>query len=398
MSITRRILSILWFLAELRKEVFYTNSISSLYGEIVIIQIITYQYYQEENSMKKKLGLFITTAIFTIAVTMSAMASEIMIAGEERTGEHYETVTMDSMGDNIEIHLIPKEEYFIFKDVKNEDSIGISALSNDCQRFLTGDDMYLDYSSIPKLFYPFHVIKDSFLYNNILKESPDIADPMYNAVFMFWVVNEEEQNNYYVKFVNVPLLTDREEEKNIPEDNKEIETPSNDTKNEETKKDTDASSSEKSSSHKSSGGGGGSSTKTIATKKVDSDTYPNAVWKQEENGNWSLKKSTGETITGWAKVKNIWYHMNPETGVMSTGWLTDTDGKNYYLMDTGAMSQGWNLLDNKWFYFENNGSRFSGWLLDKNGNWYYLDANGIMLANTITPDGYKVDSSGAWIQ
>ena len=32
-----------------------------------------------------------------------------------------------------------------------------------------------------------------------------------------------------------------------------------------------------------------------------------------------------------------------------------------------------------------------------NGKMYYFDANGKMLANTITPDGYMVDANGALV-
>jgi len=40
----------------------------------------------------------------------------------------------------------------------------------------------------------------------------------------------------------------------------------------------------------------------------------------------------------------------------------------------------------------------TGWI-KTNSKWYYCDkGNGAMLANTTTPDGYRVDSNGAWIQ
>ena len=40
----------------------------------------------------------------------------------------------------------------------------------------------------------------------------------------------------------------------------------------------------------------------------------------------------------------------------------------------------------------------TGWQ-NLNNIWYYLDKdNGVMLSNATTPDGYKVDASGAWIQ
>lgn len=37
----------------------------------------------------------------------------------------------------------------------------------------------------------------------------------------------------------------------------------------------------------------------------------------------------------------------------------------------------------------------TGWIKDKN-NWYFLYDNGVMAADTVTPDGYKVNSSGKW--
>ena len=32
------------------------------------------------------------------------------------------------------------------------------------------------------------------------------------------------------------------------------------------------------------------------------------------------------------------------------------------------------------------------------GRWYYMGSNGVMYANTWTPDGRYVDGSGAWVQ
>ena len=30
------------------------------------------------------------------------------------------------------------------------------------------------------------------------------------------------------------------------------------------------------------------------------------------------------------------------------------------------------------------------------GAWYYVGADGAMLTNTVTPDGYTVDADGVW--
>lgn len=49
----------------------------------------------------------------------------------------------------------------------------------------------------------------------------------------------------------------------------------------------------------------------------------------------------------------------------------------------------------QWAYQNDDGTFAKGWIEDS-GKSYYLDANGIMLANTLTPDGYYVDADGAW--
>lgn len=51
-----------------------------------------------------------------------------------------------------------------------------------------------------------------------------------------------------------------------------------------------------------------------------------------------------------------------------------------------------------WWYQNDDGSyQQNGWFRDTDGKYYYFNQAGYMLANTITPDGYFVDASGAWI-
>ncbi|MDR2024480.1 MAG: hypothetical protein LBQ71_14820 [Hungatella sp.] len=512
--------------------------------------------------MKRKLGLMIATAIFTLTVALTAMAGEIAIAGEKRTGQQYETVTVNESGEDRVIHLIPKEEHLI---VDENDYVVVWAYSEDFSKILNDNDLYFE--STPEVFYPFRWIKNTdWFIDDILTLNTEITNPMYESIFALSVNGESDA--IYIKFVDVPLLTTNEkiapswkpviegEEETgktyptvtkyfedydtktkkvvlgqrkvhlIPKEEKirfdnvndsdvnffmmetfdfsdskpnisesdfdgdgigfmksqttdgkwelfeketlnEFQTIPYETGNEdiiwclyptksgnswdfeivvdvnedgnviwysgERAMDTDAyffrftddplltedtdtpeeenkatpseatpSEPEKptdkgkgSSGESSSGGGSG---RVVSAKKTEADTYPNATWQIGENGTWILKKSNGELVKGWAKVKGIWYHMNLETGFMTTGWFTDTDGKIYYLTNIGAMLQGWNHIDNKWYYFETSGFRFSGWLLNKDNKWYYLGTDGIMLADTTTPDGYNVDSNGAWIR
>lgn len=68
-----------------------------------------------------------------------------------------------------------------------------------------------------------------------------------------------------------------------------------------------------------------------------------------------------------------------------------------------AFAAEWQRDDTGWWWKEEDGSWISGewqWLdgnLDGIAECYYFDATGYMQANTITSDGYTVNSDGAWI-
>jgi glucan-binding YG repeat protein len=67
------------------------------------------------------------------------------------------------------------------------------------------------------------------------------------------------------------------------------------------------------------------------------------------------------------------------------------------------MLTGWvQTADGKWYFFENNknvneGKMIIGWR-NVGGSWYYFTEDGSMLVDAITPDGYKVNTEGKWIQ
>lgn len=60
----------------------------------------------------------------------------------------------------------------------------------------------------------------------------------------------------------------------------------------------------------------------------------------------------------------------------------------------------WEKNDTGWWYQLDDGTwPASTWFHDlADGNWYYFDQDGYMLSDTTTPDGYRVDLSGAWDQ
>lgn len=99
--------------------------------------------------------------------------------------------------------------------------------------------------------------------------------------------------------------------------------------------------------------------------------------------------------------KGIWKMIPDDTGnAVGRAW--------YYFDNAGNMVTGWQLIDGKWYFFSTQsdgtqGQMCIGWQwID--GRCYYLADQpagnypvGAMYLGDITPDGYSVDSSGAWI-
>lgn len=120
-------------------------------------------------------------------------------------------------------------------------------------------------------------------------------------------------------------------------------------------------------------------------------------------GNAIVKGLTGQSISttklGWNPSNKGWWY------------CTDVDMGYYYRDD-------WELINGQWYRFDKNGYALqSTWY--KGDLWYYLNTNGDMArscwrwidgecycfnpsgglyVNTTTPDGYKVDETGAWVQ
>ncbi len=68
-------------------------------------------------------------------------------------------------------------------------------------------------------------------------------------------------------------------------------------------------------------------------------------------------------------------------------------------LSVNAFAGQWILDQGGWKYDNGDGTfQAGGWFLDPATNIYYcFGQDSYMLADTITPDGYKVDASGAWI-
>ena len=111
------------------------------------------------------------------------------------------------------------------------------------------------------------------------------------------------------------------------------------------------------------------------------------------DGKWYFYEA-GDLKTGWVKTGGKWYYLD-DLGVMQTGFVK-VDGSWYYLSSSGAMFTGWGTDGNRWYYLDASGIMKTGWF--KVGQyWYYAYGSGALAVSTTTPDGYKVNGNGEWV-
>lgn len=155
-------------------------------------------------------------------------------------------------------------------------------------------------------------------------------------------------------------------------------------------------------SHSSGTGSSGRKTAADRASELYASGLPTWVetggrWIQNADGSWSYQTDTSPMTNRWVCIYNPyaderrrqkrygWFKFGPD-GKMLTGWVIDADGNIYYLNPAsdgtrGMMLIGWQQIDGKWYYFSKDEG--SGTM-------------GALLRNTITPDGYHVDQTGAW--
>lgn len=102
--------------------------------------------------------------------------------------------------------------------------------------------------------------------------------------------------------------------------------------------------------------------KEAAQSVDDYDTL--AVQGVDEDHNWRILKKPSPLLVVYPK--------------MTAGWSRNSQGQWFYsLYGRKFARDSWELIG---------------------GKWYRFAFNGVMYANTTTPDGYRVDANGAWIK
>jgi glucan-binding YG repeat protein len=94
-------------------------------------------------------------------------------------------------------------------------------------------------------------------------------------------------------------------------------------------------------------------------------------------------------IEGWKKIENKWYYFNYDGSTVS-GWLYDNHW--FYFDKYGVMQTGW-IYDKGWYYLNQNGQMHTGWIYDS--GWYFLNDKGLMKTGWIFDNGwYLLNSKG----
>lgn len=117
---------------------------------------------------------------------------------------------------------------------------------------------------------------------------------------------------------------------------------------------------------------------------------------QEIGGETYYFNKKGILQTGWNKIGGVWYYMNGNGVMKANSWLLE-NGKWYHFGGNGAMTRNhWLYEKGKWYYFGANGVMCHDSWNYIGGKWYYFGTDGAMLSDTMTPDGYTIDSNGVW--
>ena len=166
---------------------------------------------------------------------------------------------------------------------------------------------------------------------------------------------------------------------------------------------------------------------------LDKDGIMDTGW-LTDNGSTYYLRSWGGMIVGWFKLNDTWYFADRSGAVKdrsnpfgdtvfsygpadhSGTWLKDVKGQ-WAFEENGTLAIGWRCIDNVWYFFGTDhvmrtnwqrindlwyffpasGKMTTGWK-EIDGKWYFFRSFGGMLTNATTPDGYKVDKDGTWIE
>lgn len=134
--------------------------------------------------------------------------------------------------------------------------------------------------------------------------------------------------------------------------------------------------------------------------KADGPAASTATASPTATGTSAAASSENNTSSkGWIQDSQGWYYIK-DNGSRAAGEWQTVNGRDYWFDSSAYMATGWRQFSNgAWYYFKPSSGAMaqSCWIQD-GGDWYYLGADGVLLKDTTTPDGYPVNDKGIWVQ
>lgn len=107
-----------------------------------------------------------------------------------------------------------------------------------------------------------------------------------------------------------------------------------------------------------------------------------------------MKKKFLSCLFALALTSSFFAVNNSTNAEIYKDFTSDSKGKYLVNFDDSRVKNRWANVEAKWYYFDAEGYMVtSSWVGD-----YYLGKDGVMVTNTTTPDGYRVDENGKWIK
>lgn len=134
------------------------------------------------------------------------------------------------------------------------------------------------------------------------------------------------------------------------------------------------------------------------------------------NGQWAVPDTWNNMEDGTYKTTQLWLKIDVNTSqyidlvkLPSNVSVADLGEYAKYVINVNGFTTStqptektasWASNDKGWWIQYSDGTYLTnGWYQSPvSGLYYYMDADGYMLTNTTTPDGYTVNADGVWIQ
>ncbi|MFW2490216.1 N-acetylmuramoyl-L-alanine amidase [Clostridium chromiireducens] len=111
-------------------------------------------------------------------------------------------------------------------------------------------------------------------------------------------------------------------------------------------------------------------------------------WNRNDFGWWycndTINKYYYTSQNGWKEINSEWYIFDSRGYALQNSWYYDKEIKSWYYLDSNCKMVMGSKEKPLWFWIDS--------------GCYAFNENGQMYCDCITPDGYRVDRNGGWLE